>query len=250
MPYLYPGKHKPRDLAPEIDSCKEKLERLEEIYRHHPKQPLPHWALGDWWALYDYGIEEIRSWPHDRKVEFPEDRKRRVEQEEKELERERRRRRRAEVLSDQSTLSPAMTPDASETKGNLAILFPGQGAQRVGMLESAKHLPAVQRMLETCKRVLGYDLLHLCIEGPQQSLDETLHSQPALFVAGLSAIEKLRSEEQTVLESATATAGFSLGEITALCFSGAISFEDGLQVRQGKTLHIQLFKGMVDPLSL
>ena len=55
--------------------------------------------------------------------------------------------------------------------------------------------------------------------------------QPALFVAGLAAVEKLREENPAALEGCSATAGLSLGEYTALVFAGAMTFKDGLKVR-------------------
>jgi [acyl-carrier-protein] S-malonyltransferase len=59
-------------------------------------------------------------------------------------------------------------------------------------------------------------------------------SQPALFVAGLAAVEKLRSEDPQLVSSCGAAAGLSLGEYTALVFAGAMSFEAGLRVRIGQ----------------
>ena len=67
-------------------------------------------------------------------------------------------------------------------------------------------------------------------QGPKEDLDNTVHSQPALFVAGLAAVEKLRAENPTAVEECGATAGLSLGEYTALVFAGALSFDDALKV--------------------
>ena len=70
----------------------------------------------------------------------------------------------------------------------------------------------------------------MCINGPKDKLDDTTFSQPALFVAGLAAIEKLRIENPMAISDASATAGLSLGEYTALVFAGVITFEDGLRI--------------------
>lgn len=98
-------------------------------------------------------------------------------------------------------------------------------------MQSCKDIPAVKSMLATAQSVLGYDLLQLCLEGPKERLDDTAVSQPALFVAGLAAVEKLRAEDAAVVERCSAAAGLSLGEYCALVFAGALSFEDGLKVR-------------------
>jgi len=71
------------------------------------------------------------------------------------------------------------------------FLFPGQGSQHVGMTEKIAGLPAVQRIFSTAERVLGYDLQPLCLSGPQSTLDETVHCQPAVVVASLAAVESL-----------------------------------------------------------
>lgn len=60
--------------------------------------------------------------------------------------------------------------------------------------------------------------------------------QPALFVAGLAAVEKLRGENPEAVQACSATAGLSLGEYTALVFSGAMTFKDGLKVRVAVTV--------------
>lgn len=112
-----------------------------------------------------------------------------------------------------------------------AFLFPGQGAQSVGMAaELTAEVPAAKELFDRAAEQLGYDLLKLCVEGPAAELDATVNSQPALYVANLAALERLKQDDPATVESCIATAGLSLGEYTALCFAGAISFEDGLRV--------------------
>ena len=112
-----------------------------------------------------------------------------------------------------------------------ALLFPGQGAQTVGMGTSlrAEH-PAAAELYERANEVLGYDLAALCENGPAQTLNATDVSQPALYVSGLAAVEKLRAEHPDAEAAVSHVAGLSLGEYTALAYAGAFSFEDGLRV--------------------
>ena len=114
-----------------------------------------------------------------------------------------------------------------------AFLFPGQGAQSVGMAKDlCTQLPAARQLFDRAKDVLGYDLLRLCSFGPEEKLTATDVSQPAIFVASLAALEKLRAESPEVVQSCTHTAGLSLGEYTALAFAEAFTFEEGLQLVQ------------------
>eukprot|EP00306_Pavlova_sp_CCMP459_P021595 CAMPEP_0185550596 /NCGR_PEP_ID=MMETSP1381-20130426/21929_1 /TAXON_ID=298111 /ORGANISM="Pavlova sp., Strain CCMP459" /LENGTH=354 /DNA_ID=CAMNT_0028163391 /DNA_START=18 /DNA_END=1082 /DNA_ORIENTATION=- len=112
------------------------------------------------------------------------------------------------------------------------FLFPGQGAQTVGMaVETCESVPAAKKLFDQASEVLGYDLLAKCKEGPKESLDSTVVSQPAIFVASLAAVEKLRAEKgDEAIEAADVAAGLSLGEYTALAFAGAFSFEDGVRI--------------------
>lgn len=113
----------------------------------------------------------------------------------------------------------------------IAFLFPGQGAQAVGMgVEVSQTVPAARDLFDRANGVLGYDLLELCANGPAEKLNSTVISQPALFVAGLAAVEKLRAEDPAAVESCEGAAGLSLGEYTALVFAGAMTFEEGLRV--------------------
>jgi len=115
----------------------------------------------------------------------------------------------------------------------IAFLFPGQGAQYVGMAKDlcSQH-PAAQALFDRARSVLGYDLLEVCANGPEARLTATDVSQPAIFVASLAALEKLRAESPDTIDLCTDAAGLSLGEYTALAFAGAFSFEDGLQLVQ------------------
>lgn len=114
-----------------------------------------------------------------------------------------------------------------------AFLFPGQGAQTVGMgAELAASLPAAKALFDRAADILGYDLLQLCAEGPAEKLNSTVHSQPALFVCSLAALEQLKEDAPDVVESCSITAGLSLGEYTALVFAGAMDFDAGLRLVQ------------------
>lgn len=114
-----------------------------------------------------------------------------------------------------------------------AFLFPGQGAQHVGMGQKLiERFPDVRKRFDQAREILGYDLAELCQNGPAEKLDATIVSQPALFVCSLAALELLKADHPGALESCTISAGLSLGEYTALTFAGAMTFEDGLRVVQ------------------
>jgi [acyl-carrier-protein] S-malonyltransferase len=115
----------------------------------------------------------------------------------------------------------------------IAFLFPGQGAQFVGMgRQLAERLPAARVLYDRASQVLGYDLAEVCFEDPEDELDSTVSSQPALFVTSLAALELLRERSPEVVEQCQAAAGLSLGEYTALVFAGVMEFEVGLKVVQ------------------
>jgi [acyl-carrier-protein] S-malonyltransferase len=138
----------------------------------------------------------------------------------------------------------------------IAFLFPGQGAQTVGMgRQLVDSLPAARALYDRAAAILGYDLLQVCLEGPSGKLDSTAYSQPALFVTSLAAAEWLRANQPDVVSGCGAVAGLSLGEYTALVFADVMSFEDGLRVVQERGRAMQdaadaVPSGMVSILGL
>jgi [acyl-carrier-protein] S-malonyltransferase len=107
----------------------------------------------------------------------------------------------------------------------LAFLFPGQGAQAVGMGRAlAEAFPEARETFATADRVLGFALSKVCWEGPAEELKKSVNTQPALLTHSVAA---LRLVEAAGLSPAF-VAGHSLGEYSACVAAGAIAFEDAL----------------------
>jgi [acyl-carrier-protein] S-malonyltransferase len=110
-----------------------------------------------------------------------------------------------------------------------AFLFPGQGAQTVGMgADIARASQAAAMVYQKANDILGFELSHICFEGPAEKLNTTTISQPAIFVTSAALLEVLRTNPETKKIIPNITAGLSLGEYTALYAAGLISFEDAL----------------------
>ena len=110
-----------------------------------------------------------------------------------------------------------------------AFLFPGQGAQAVGMgAEIVREFPAAAQVFQKANDIVGFDLRDICIEGPAELLSSTTVSQPAIYTVSAAILEVLRTESGKIEKTPDVTAGLSLGEYTALYAAGLLSFEDGL----------------------
>lgn len=109
-----------------------------------------------------------------------------------------------------------------------AFLFPGQGAQCVGMGKNvAEAVPQAAEVYAKASEILGFDMAALCFEGPADSLNTTAMSQPAIFVTSVALLEALKTKTDL---SPDITAGLSLGEYTALYAAGTMRFEDALKL--------------------
>lgn len=106
-----------------------------------------------------------------------------------------------------SSLLPETESDTVEVRsqgrrkdpsGCSVFLFPGQGSQFVGMGRGLLKYPNVKEMFTVAQKILGYDLLSLCLEGPEQELMKTVHCQPAVFVTSLAAVERIHQENPKV----------------------------------------------------
>jgi len=112
-----------------------------------------------------------------------------------------------------------------------ALLFPGQGSQYVGMLKDVMTIPAVKDMLATAEKVLGMDMKEVMLKGPEDKLSETRICQPAMFIAGMAAVEAMKEgPKKEAAERPQCVAGLSLGEYTAICAAGVLEFEECLKL--------------------
>jgi [acyl-carrier-protein] S-malonyltransferase len=108
----------------------------------------------------------------------------------------------------------------------LALLFPGQGSQEVGMgRDVCEASPAARAVYATADAVLGFPLSKLCFEGPEEELRRTEIQQPALLATSIALLRALEEQAQPAPAFAL---GHSLGEYSALVAAGALSLEDGL----------------------
>lgn len=116
----------------------------------------------------------------------------------------------------------------------VAVIFPGQGSQVVGMgVDAAQQSPAARELFERANGILGYDLLALQRTGPEEKLRETQYSQPAIFTTNVALYVAVGDVLRPI-----ASAGHSFGEFCSLTVSGALTFEDALRVvdERGKAM--------------
>jgi [acyl-carrier-protein] S-malonyltransferase len=120
---------------------------------------------------------------------------------------------------------------------SIAFLFPGQGSQHVGMARAlADKYTAAKAVFDEADDILGFALSKLCFEGPEETLTDTIHAQPALLAASVAALRAMESEFGDRRESVamprqpSLVAGHSMGEYTALVAAGALSYTHGLRL--------------------
>jgi len=111
----------------------------------------------------------------------------------------------------------------------VAFLFPGQGAQQVGMGRDLYDAhPAAREVYDEADRILGFSLSRLCFEGPEETLTDTLNAQPALFTTSMACWRALEAVAPGAFPAPSFVAGHSLGEYSALAAAGALDFAAGL----------------------
>ncbi|NQT21556.1 MAG: ACP S-malonyltransferase [Planctomycetes bacterium] len=115
-----------------------------------------------------------------------------------------------------------------------AFLFPGQGAQYVGMGKNlCEQYPAAREVFDKAAELLGFDLAKVCFDGPAQQLTRTSVSQPAILACSIAALRAMGNPQ------CDAAAGLSLGEYTALVCAQAISLEEALPLVRDRGEYMQ-----------
>lgn len=120
-----------------------------------------------------------------------------------------------------------------ESNSQSALLFPGQGSQFVGMGKSLVEVePIAKETFQEADEILGYSLSELCWEGPEETLNDTQYTQPAILTHSIAVHRVVRDKFPDYVPAFTA--GHSVGEFPALIAAQAISFKDGLTLVQAR----------------
>ena len=133
-----------------------------------------------------------------------------------------------------------MVSDQSEIlnlKSEIAFIFPGQGSQSAGMgKDLAANFPVAKQIFEEADEALSFSISRLCFEGPDEELQLTENTQPAILTTSVAAFRVLESEG---FASPSFVAGHSLGEYSALVASGAISLGDAVRTVRARGRYMQ-----------
>jgi [acyl-carrier-protein] S-malonyltransferase len=123
---------------------------------------------------------------------------------------------------------------------SVAWVFPGQGAQKVGIGRDLHQASAAARsVFQQADAALGFALSQLCFQGPEDTLRQTVNAQPAIMAVSLACLEAAR-EDGLLTDEPAFVAGHSLGEYTALVAAGAVGLEDGLRLVRERGLLMQM----------
>ncbi|HKB70484.1 MAG TPA: ACP S-malonyltransferase, partial [Thermoanaerobaculia bacterium] len=113
----------------------------------------------------------------------------------------------------------------------LALLFPGQGSQYVGMgKDLCDAFPEAKRVFDEADAALGYPISKICFAGPEEELKRTANTQPAILTHSIAALRVLEARRPERVAGAIAAAGHSLGEYSAGVAAGAYAFADAVRV--------------------
>ena len=111
----------------------------------------------------------------------------------------------------------------------ISIVFPGQGSQKVGMgTDLYSKFQYVKNLYKKADEILGYKISDVILNGPQEKLNQTTYTQPAIYLIGYVICEVLKKETSFFDKKIHYLAGHSLGEYTALTCSNSLTFEQGL----------------------
>lgn len=120
----------------------------------------------------------------------------------------------------------------------IALLFPGQGAQYVGMgRDLYEASPAAKEIFESAAALMGGDFLTTLFEGPEEALKRTDVTQVAIYTVSLAAFAALKEKNPKL--DVVAAGGLSLGEYAALTAAGVLSFSEGLKLVRSRSLFMQ-----------
>ena len=127
-----------------------------------------------------------------------------------------------------------------------SVIFPGQGSQSVGMVKDLHaKFNTVKNLFSEADEILKTSITKLILEGPKDELDQTINTQPAIFLAGFSIFQVIKKDFGIDLNKANYFAGHSLGEYTALACAESLSFRDTLKLLRirGKSMQEAVPKG-------
>jgi len=123
---------------------------------------------------------------------------------------------------------------------NIALIFPGQGAQKTGMgLEFYQSSPQAKTIFDQADKICGNDLSKVIFEGPEEKLTSTAYCQPAILTMSIAALKAFEAHPKYKNITVKFTAGLSLGEYSALCASGVMNFEDTLRLVQKRAAYME-----------